>query len=245
MRSYHLPEDIVILIGLPGSGKGTQGRLLQNLLGAVHISSGAVVRAQTNPHNQRIPCMLMAEYARIRGMRDRGELIPDEMMIDLLFNRISAYECRPQVILDGFPRTKAQAELLALRMDKGTVITVIYLKVPEGNILPRLCNRLSCDQCSNSYHVISKPPIQEGLCDGCRGRLFIRKDDSSEIIKTRLETSKVNLKELVEWYDNPSYRFIEIDASKEEGEVQQEIARKMVSFMKEDERKIIERTAQG
>lgn len=168
----------LILLGAPGAGKGTQADILSELLKIPTISTGNILRAAIQ---NGTPVGLKAkEYV------DNGKLVPDDVIIGIIRDRLAEEDCKNGFILDGMPRTIPQAEGLekaAIEID-----TALSLEVSDETIVERITGRRTCKECSTTFHLVSNPPKSEGKCDKCGGKLIIRKDDSPETVKSRLDT---------------------------------------------------------
>ncbi len=166
----------LILLGAPGAGKGTQAAILQERLGIPTISTGNILRAAIK---NETPVGLQA-----KAYMDAGHLVPDEVIIGVINERLQEADCANGFILDGVPRTIAQAEALeeaGIRFD-----AVVAIEVPDEKIVSRMSGRRVCEVCGRSYHIVSVPPRVEGVCDSCGGRLVQRKDDKPETVLDRL-----------------------------------------------------------
>jgi adenylate kinase len=210
----------VLIIGPQGSGKGTQAAVVAPQLGLVHVATGDLFRA------------LMAsdsELAReVRSYYDRGALVPDDLTVRVLVARLDELE-REQpdyrgVLLDGFPRNRAQAEALdrVLRERGDDLVAVIHLVVPREALIERLSGRLVCQQCGATYHRTFNPPRQPGICDRCGGPLIQRSDDTPEAIARRLDIYEEQTAPLLEYYRQRSL-LIDIDGDRSIDEVSQSI----------------------
>jgi len=172
-------QNVFIMLGAPGAGKGTQAVRLSDHYGIPQISTGDLFRENIRQNT------LVGQKAK--SYMDRGQLVPDEVVLDMLFERISKEDCKKGYILDGFPRTIPQAEALTSRLSKANPkIVAISLEVPDDIIVDRLTGRLVCDQCGAPYHITFSPPKEEGICDRDGGKLIQRKDDSATVVKERL-----------------------------------------------------------
>lgn len=174
---------ILVLFGPPGAGKGTQASALCERFGIPQVATGDIFRKHLAEQTE------LGQLAK--GFMDRGQLVPDEVVWELVASRLSEPDCGPGVLLDGFPRTVRQAELmLAWMAERGLgVDRVLALSVPDAEILARLGGRLTCRQCQATYHRVNNPPRVEGVCDRCGSHEVIqRKDDMEETIRARLET---------------------------------------------------------
>lgn len=184
----------MVLLGPPGSGKGTQAQLLAQRLGVPQVSTGDILRAAVR---EGTPLGL-----RAKGYMDRGELVPDELVVELVRERLQRPDCAGGFILDGFPRTVAQAEALedALREQGRALQAVVYLRVDDQEVVRRISGRRSCERCGAVYHVLYDPPREDGRCDRCGGRLYQRDDDREETVRARLRVYEANTAPLVERY---------------------------------------------
>jgi adenylate kinase len=187
----------LILLGAPGVGKGTQAELLQQRLGACHLSTGDVFRAACKGGCE--PSAAMA--AALESMR-HGDLVPDTLVWDLVRERIDCIRCSGGFLLDGFPRTLAQAEKLQalLSKEKIPLDAVVNYELPLDEIVRRLSGRRTCAQCKTVFHVTEQPPKSEGVCDHCGEGLFQRDDDQPEAIKVRMTAYEQNTAPLIQYY---------------------------------------------
>ena len=180
----------LILLGAPGAGKGTQAEVICNTLNIPAISTGNILR---EAKAKGTPLGLEAAT-----YMDSGKLVPDELVINILKERLKEDVCQNGFILDGFPRTVPQAEALD---QMGVVIDrVVDLEVPDDKIMARLSGRRVCEKCGSSYHVLYKPTKVEGVCDRCGGKTVQRKDDAPETIKERLEVYHAQTEPLKDYY---------------------------------------------
>jgi len=190
-RSVVEKPIVVILMGPPGAGKGTHAKPLGEQLGIPHISTGDLFRE--NIQNQTSLGQTAKSYI------NAGKLVPDAVVLDMLFARIDQPDCTQGYILDGFPRTMAQAEALDLRLKDSRVIAV-NLNVPDPLLVERISGRLACKECGKLYHKKYSAPAAQGQCDLCQGTLFQRDDDKEEILKKRLEVYRAQTEPLIEYY---------------------------------------------
>ena len=167
----------LILLGAPGAGKGTQAELLVQQLSIPAISTGNMLReAMANGSS-------LGQH--IKKIMDEGSLVPDDVILDIVAERVARKDCAKGFILDGVPRTLAQAEALEAR---GIQIDhVISIEIDDDVIEGRMTGRRVCSKCGASYHIVANPPKAEGICDQCQGELIIRKDDAAETVRHRLE----------------------------------------------------------
>jgi len=180
----------LILLGPPGAGKGTQAEVLIKKLGVPQISTGDILRSAVK---QGTPVGLKA-----KAYMDSGDLVPDDVIIGVVKERLAGQDCRNGYIFDGMPRTIAQAEAL----DKQEVIidAVLSIEIPEEEVLNRLGGRRTCPECGMIFHITSKPPAVPGICDACGAALIIRKDDEPDTILNRLLTYHSQTEPLKEYY---------------------------------------------
>ena len=181
-------------MGTPGAGKGTQAKLLADRFGACHISTGDVLREAVRGGS---PLGLEA-----KRYMDQGALVPDEVVVGATAERLAAPDAARGFILDGFPRTIAQAEALArLLKDAGHALDVVlYFDVSEPELLRRLTGRRVCRACGHTYHLTSSPPKRAGVCDACGGELYQRVDDREATVRTRLEVYRKQTAPLLDYY---------------------------------------------
>ena len=180
----------LILLGAPGAGKGTQAEVLCRKLGIPSISTGNILRAAIK---NGTPTGLKA-----KSYIDAGALVPDEVIIGIVDERLAQDDCKNGYILDGVPRTIAQAE--ALEKAGITFDAVVSIEISEEEILRRMSGRRVCEACGSSYNVVSIPPRVEGICDNCGGKLIQRKDDTPETVRERLKVYHTETEPLVDFY---------------------------------------------
>ena len=182
----------LILLGAPGAGKGTQAEILSKMLKIPTISTGNILRAAMK---NGTPVGLKAkEYV------ESGRLVPDEVIIGIVKERLAEADCKDGYILDGMPRTIPQAE--ALEENGIDIDCALSIEISDETIIARMSGRRTCANCSATFHVVSNPPTQEGRCDFCGGELTIRKDDAPETVKARLATYHQETEPLKSFYDN-------------------------------------------
>jgi adenylate kinase len=182
----------VVILGAPGSGKGTQARMLSEAFGLLHISTGDMLRKEIEEGTDL--------GMKAKGYVESGMLVPDDLIVDMVRRRISS-DGR-DFILDGFPRNVAQArELDKLLLDLGRALDlVLYIEVPEGEVIRRLGGRRVCPSCGENYHVEFKPPKVEGICDVCGASLRRREDDEEGAIRRRLSVYREQTSPLISFY---------------------------------------------
>jgi len=185
---------IVVLLGPPGAGKGTQAVRLAERQGAAHVASGDLFREALAAGT--------ALGRQAQGYMDRGELVPDDIVVEMVLERLAQPDCDRGVILDGFPRTAAQAEALdaALAAQGRRVDAALAMDVPAEAILERMTGRRICRECQAPYHVRFNPPARAGQCDRCGGALYQRDDDREETVRHRLAVYQAQTLPLVAYY---------------------------------------------
>ncbi len=184
----------IILLGAPGAGKGTQAATLHEQLNAPHIATGDLFRAALS---QGTPLGLEA-----KSYMDRGELVPDDVTVRMLLERISQPDAADGYILDGFPRSLAQAEALdeALKSRNENIDKVLLVDVSEDELVRRLSGRWICRACQTPYHAVNNPPKTEGTCDTDGGELYQRDDDKPETVRNRLGVYRDQTAPLIDYY---------------------------------------------
>jgi adenylate kinase len=184
----------VIFLGAPGAGKGTQAAEVAKSLKLAHIATGDMFREAQKKGT--------ALGTKAKEYMEKGQLVPDEITVAMLLERIAAPDCHAGVIFDGFPRTLAQAEALdgALAKQGKAIDRVVYIKVAEEELLTRLGGRWICRQCQTPYHEVSSPPKVKGKCDKCSGELYQRDDDKPATVKERLKVYFAQTAPLIDYY---------------------------------------------
>ena len=207
--------NITVFLGAPGSGKGTQAKRLSQNKGFRHFSTGDMLRAAIQAGTE--------VGKRAKGFMDRGELVPDSTMIEIIENALSALPADARVLLDGFPRTVPQAEAL----DKKSATTVnraVYFIVPEQQLIQRLTGRRICEKCGEPYHIDNMAPKTPGICDRCGGRLMHRSDDTEEVVRRRLQVFAQQNDSLLNYYESSS-KLSRLVANKPVDEIQGDLVR--------------------
>lgn len=194
----------IILLGAPGSGKGTQAAYVAQKLSLVHIASGNLLRQAVEQGTEL--------GRQTKPYMEKGVLVPDPISIRVVLERMSAPDCKSGVIFDGFPRNMKQAEALdkVLAREAKAIDKVVYIKVSEEGLIKRLSGRWVCRNCQTPYHIISSPPRVWGKCDKCGGELYQRPDDTMEAIKKRLEVYFTETAPLIDYYTRAG-KLLEID----------------------------------
>lgn len=185
-------QKVVILLGPPGSGKGTQAVRISQELGIPHISTGDLFRENIKNNTP------LGQKART--YMDAGKLVPDEVVLDMLFDRVSRQDCAKGYLLDGFPRTIPQAEAYDKKFPATAQLIVINLDVPDEIIFKRAEGRLTCKNCGTIYNRYYSPPTQDDICDKCSGELVQRPDDKAEVVEERLKVYHAQTEPLINFY---------------------------------------------
>jgi adenylate kinase len=200
-----LPEQLgsvwrLLLLGAPGVGKGTQAALLSRRLGACHLSTGDVFRAARSRSESDPTAALTGAMDFMRC----GHLVPDAIVWDIVRERIGCLRCQGGFVLDGFPRTLTQAESLKLLLEKERLPlhAVVNYVLPVTEIVSRLSGRRTCERCTSIFHMFTRPPRDEGICDHCGGRLYQREDDRLESIAVRIEDYERSTAPLIQFYQD-------------------------------------------
>lgn len=186
-------KKVIILLGPPGSGKGTQAARISKELGTPHISTGDLFRENLSKKTEL--------GQRAKGYMDQGKLVPDELVLEMLFDRVAKPDCAKGYLLDGFPRTIPQAEALDKALGKETSIIALDLQVRDELIVKRITGRLTCKQCGHIHHREYSPPSNDNICDKCGGELIQRSDDTESVVKERLRVYHEQTKPLIAYYE--------------------------------------------
>ena len=196
----------IIMLGAPGAGKGTQAKMIAEKCGIPHISTGDIFRANIKNGTEL--------GAKAKEYMDKGLLVPDELVCDLVVDRIQQADCEKGYILDGFPRTIPQAEALenALNAIEQKLDYAIDIDVPDENIINRMSGRRACVGCGATYHVLFNPTKVEGKCDVCGESLILRDDDKPETVKKRLDVYHTQTQPLIDLYTERKV-LVEVDGT--------------------------------
>ena len=196
----------IIMLGSPGAGKGTQAKMIAEKCGIPHISTGDIFRANIKNGTEL--------GAKAKEYMDKGLLVPDELVCDLVVDRIQQADCEKGYILDGFPRTIPQAEALenALNAIEQKLDYAIDIDVPDENIINRMSGRRACVGCGATYHVLFNPTKVEGKCDVCGESLILRDDDKPETVKKRLDVYHTQTQPLIDFYTERKV-LVEVDGT--------------------------------
>lgn len=202
----------IVMLGAPGAGKGTQAIKISEKYGLPHISTGDIFRY--NIRNNTELGLKAKEYM------DKGELVPDELTVSILLDRVGKEDCAKGYILDGYPRTIPQAEVLeeALKKNGTNIDFAVNVVVPDENIVERMSGRRACTNCGETYHLVYKKTKEEGTCDRCGSGLVQRDDDKPETVKSRLDIYHKQTEPLEEFYKNRGV-YKEVDGTKPMEEV--------------------------
>ena len=202
----------IIMLGAPGAGKGTQAKMIAAKYNIPHISTGDIFRANIKNGTEL--------GAKAKEYMDKGLLVPDELVVDLVIDRFKEPDCKNGYVLDGFPRTIPQAEALdkALTAIGESVDYAINVEVPDENIVRRMGGRRACVGCGATYHIVYSPTKVEGKCDTCGGDLIIRDDDKPETVQNRLAVYHEQTQPLIDYYTNKGI-IAEVDGTQEMNDV--------------------------
>ena len=184
--------SVVILLGAPGAGKGTQATRLAKAFALPHVSTGDLFRDHISRGSNF--------GLKAKEYMDAGQLVPDEVVLDMLEERVSQPDCEKGYLLDGFPRTLPQAEALDQRIAGTDNLLIVAIEVGDETIVRRASGRLLCHSCGNIHHIEFKPPAKEGVCDNCRGELYQRPDDAPEVVRERLVVYQNQTAPLIDFY---------------------------------------------
>ena len=184
----------IIMLGAPGAGKGTQAQMIADQYHIPHISTGDIFRANIKNGTEL--------GKKAKDFMDKGQLVPDELTVQILLDRVAQEDCTNGYVLDGFPRTIPQADVLDSELGKlgDKVDYAINVDVPDESIIHRMSGRRACLKCGATYHIEHIPPKQEGICDKCGSELVQREDDKPETVKNRLSVYHEQTQPLIEYY---------------------------------------------
>ena len=184
----------IVMLGAPGAGKGTQAKMIAEKYGIPHVSTGDIFRANIKNGTE------LGKEAK--QYMDQGKLVPDELTVKILLDRVAQDDCKNGYVLDGFPRTIPQAEVLdkALTELGDHIDYAIDVNVPDENIIKRMSGRRACLTCGATYHIEHVPPKKEGICDACGNELVLRDDDKPETVKNRLDVYHKQTQPLIDYY---------------------------------------------
>lgn len=202
----------IIMLGAPGAGKGTQAKQIAAKYEIPHISTGDIFRANIKEGT--------ALGMEAKSYMDKGQLVPDELTVKILLDRVSNDDCKNGYVLDGFPRTIPQADVLdkAVSELNDKIDYAINVDVKDDNIIRRMSGRRACLNCGATYHIVNVPPKKEGICDTCGSELVIRDDDKEETVKARLLAYHEQTQPLIDYYNNKGI-LKEVDGTKDMNDV--------------------------
>ena len=202
----------IIMLGAPGAGKGTQAKRIAKKYDIPHISTGDIFRANIKEKTEL--------GNKAKEYMDRGELVPDDITIGMLLDRIHKADCKNGFVLDGFPRTIPQAKSLSEALSKlnEKIDYAINIDVPDDSIITRMSGRRACLSCGSTYHIKYSAPKKENICDNCGSELVIRDDDKPETVKKRLDVYHKQTQPLIDYYDNENI-LASVDGTKDMEEV--------------------------
>lgn len=185
----------LIFLGPPGVGKGTQSKKLSDVMGIPKISTGDILRDSVSNKTEM--------GLKAKAFMDKGQLVPDEVVVGIIRDRLKGEDCKNGFILDGFPRTLAQAEALESMLDAMNlkIDHVLDFGLDDRELVRRLSGRRTCSSCKTVYHTEYDPPSVEGVCDQCQGKLVQREDDRAETVQSRLVVYQTHTKPLIEYYE--------------------------------------------
>jgi adenylate kinase len=208
----------IIMLGAPGAGKGTQAQMICDKYNIPHISTGDLFRS--NIKNGTELGKKAKEYM------DKGQLVPDELTVELLLDRVAKEDCKDGYVLDGFPRTIPQADVLDKELTKlsDKIDFAINVEVPDENIVRRMSGRRACLKCGATYHIEHIPPKQEGICDRCGSELVQRDDDKPETVQNRLSVYHEQTQPLIEYYNGKNI-LKTVDGTKDMNDVFEDIVK--------------------
>ena len=185
----------IVMLGAPGAGKGTQAKMIADKYSVPHVSTGDIFRANIKEGT--------ALGLEAKSYMDQGKLVPDELTVRILLDRVAKDDCKNGYVLDGFPRTIPQAEVLkdALAKQNDKIDFAIDVDVPDENIVKRMSGRRACVTCGATYHIEHVPPKKEGVCDKCGSELILRDDDKPETVLNRLKVYHEQTQPLIDFYN--------------------------------------------
>lgn len=208
----------IIMLGAPGAGKGTQAKKIAQKYDIPHISTGDIFRANIKNGTEL--------GKKAKTFMDQGLLVPDELVVDLVVDRVAQDDCTKGYVLDGFPRTIPQAEALDAALEKvgQKMDYAINVEVPDENIVARMSGRRACVDCGATYHIVYAPTKTEGICDNCGGNLILRDDDKPETVLKRLGVYHEQTQPLIEYYTEKKI-LVEVDGTIDINDVFTEIVK--------------------
>ncbi len=213
----------IVLFGPPGAGKGTQAKFISEEFNVPHISTGDILRENVREGTEL--------GKKAKSYMDKGELVPDALLIDLIKDRLQKPDTRRGFMLDGFPRTLKQAEALDGILDdiNKNLNAIVNIDVGAGELIKRLSGRVTCKACQATYNVRSNPPRVEGICDRCGGELYQRADDAETAIKNRIDVYTKQTQPLIDYYRKKGL-LVDVDGEREIDEVLSDIVKALERF---------------
>lgn len=194
----------IIMLGAPGAGKGTQAKMIAEKYGIPHISTGDIFRSNIKNGTEL--------GKKAKSYMDQGLLVPDELVVDLVVDRVQKDDCTKGYILDGFPRTIPQAEALDAALGEEKIDYALDIEVPDENIITRMSGRRACVGCGATYHIVYNPTKTEGICDACGEKLILRDDDKPETVQKRLDVYHEQTQPLIDYYSKAG-SLVELDGT--------------------------------
>jgi adenylate kinase len=204
-------QTVIILLGPPGAGKGTQAVELSKKLSLPHISTGDILRENIRKETS------LGQQAK--KYMDGGKLVPDDLVIQMLLDRLSEKDCQKGYILDGFPRTLSQAKVLNEHLKNRAEVVTVNLSVDDRLLVERITGRLVCKKCGAPFHKIFSPPKKENVCDRCLGELYHRDDDKEDVVKERLAVYRKQTEPLIHYYKEQKGFYYDVVASGNKNEI--------------------------
>lgn len=213
-----LNYPLFVFLGPPGSGKGTLAQKLSKTLGIPHLSTGDLLRKFAEGSSE------LAQ--QVADLLQKGHLVPKEIFLDILHQKLESSDCQNGVVLDGFPRNFEQAKHLDALVEDPSKLVLINVQLPDEVIVQRLTGRRQCTACSKTYHIDFAPPHQDGICDDCKNPLGIRSDDQKEVILKRLAVFHTAFKDLLPFYHARPF-WMNVDANHSPEECYQALMQKL------------------
>lgn len=204
-------KTVIVLLGPPGAGKGTHAEPLSEHFGLPHISTGDLFRDNIKNKTDL--------GQKIKSYMEQGKLVPDELVLEMLFARIEKPDCDRGFILDGFPRTVNQAKALDAKLEKKSNLIALNFNVPDSILIERISGRMVCQDCKKPYHKTFSPPRQSNVCDSCGGILYTRDDDQESIVRKRLQVYHTESQPLIDYYAKKKNVLKEIDSQNSKEQV--------------------------
>jgi len=217
--------QVVILLGPPGSGKGSQATLLKEKVELAHISTGDLLRNNIKQQTEL--------GKKAKSYMEKGDLVPDDLIFSMLFERVAAPDCAKGYILDGFPRNLEQAKTFQKRLNDECNVMAINLEVPDATLVERITKRQICKECQTPYNLTFSPPKVKDVCDRCNGELYQRSDDTEEVVKSRLKVYHELTAPLIGYYGKQG-KLHTVDGSQEKERVTAKLTKLFSQPVQED-----------